>query len=164
MVQKIWLVVAAFAIGACARSAAIPLSADTVQITTSAAPICGPTGAQTVALRRAAIETLNRGFDTFIIAGGGYQNNVRVVGHTPVQAHTYGTATAVGHGNMVTAQGQSSTYYSGGAPIVGGSHDQGLVVRMFKEGDPAGANAVSARGTLGPKWKEAVQENSTGTC
>ena len=161
---RIFILLAAVTLSACTKSTAIPLSADTVQITTSAAPVCGVTGAQAVALRRAAIETINRGFDRFIIVGGGYQNNVRVMGYTPVQTHTYGTATATGYGNMVTAHGQSTTYYSGGGPIVGGSHDQGFVVRMFKDGDPAGANAVSARSTLGPKWKEAVEEKATGTC
>mgnify|MGYP003694576267 CR=1 FL=1 len=31
---------------------------------------------------------------------------------------------------------------------------RGLIVKMFKEGDPKGANAISARATLGPKWQE----------
>jgi hypothetical protein len=65
---------------------------------------------------------------------------------------------------MATAQGQSTTYYTGGQPIVGGSHDQGLIVKMIKEGDPAGANALSAREQLGPKWQEAAQESASTTC
>jgi hypothetical protein len=28
---------------------------------------------------------------------------------------------------------------------------------MFKDGEPAGSNALSARGRLGPKWREVVQ-------
>lgn len=150
----------AVAVAGCARSAAIPLSNDTVQITTSAAPVCGVTGAQTVALRRAAIETINRGFDKFMIHGGQYQNNVRVVGSTPVVASTTGMATA--HGNV--AFGRATTTYSGGQPIIAGTHDQGLIVQMFKDADPAGANAISARQQLGPKWKEMVAENAATTC
>jgi hypothetical protein len=37
-------------------------------------------------------------------------------------------------------------------------------VKMFKDGDPKGANAVSARTTLGPKWQEADQESPARTC
>jgi len=40
---------------------------------------------------------------------------------------------------------------------IAGSHDQGLIVKMFKDGDPKGANAISARATLGPKWQESNQ-------
>jgi hypothetical protein len=155
---------AALLIAGCARSSTVPLSADTIQITSSAAPACGRTGAQSVASRRAAIETLNRGFDKFAIVGGEYQNNVGVVGHTPVYANTYGTAQATARGNMVYASGQSTTTYSGGRPIIAGSHDQGVTVKMFKADDPAGANAVDARGQLGPKWKDALGEGQTGIC
>jgi len=67
------------------------LSADTFQLVTSAAPVCGRTGAQNVAARRAAIETINRGVDKFLMLGAAAENNVRVVGHMPVQPHTIGT-------------------------------------------------------------------------
>jgi hypothetical protein len=150
--------------GGCTNSSAVPLAADTVQITTSAAPVCGAAGAQSVALRRAAIETINRGYDKFIVVGGGYQNNVGVIGHTPVVAQTAGAATAYGGPGYATAYGNSTTTYSGGQPIIAGSHDQGLVIKLFKNGDPAGANAVSARGTLGPDWKQATTEGTRGTC
>lgn len=163
MRQSVVVMVSVLMIG-CARSATLPVAADTVIITTNAAPICGSAGAQSVALRRAAIETINRGFDRFVILGGQYQNNVGVVGYTPVQAHTVGSATAVGYGNVVSAHGQSTTYYSGGAPIVAGSHDQGLAVKMFREGDPASANAISARQQLGPEWQKVVKENAITTC
>jgi len=161
---KALAVAVAVALCGCARSATMQLSADTIQLVTSAAPVCGRTGAQNVAARRAAIETINRGFDKFMIVGGAAENNVRVVGHTPVQTHTVGTATATGYGNVVTASGYSTTTYSGGQPIVAGSHDQGLIVKMFKDGDPKGANAISARGTLGPQWQESIKESAATTC
>ena len=154
----------AVALGGCAQSATMPLSADTMRITTSAAPVCGSTGAQNAAFRRAAVETINRGYDKFVILGGEAQNNVGVVGYTPVQANTTGSATATGYGNMAVAHGQSTTTYSGGQPIIAGSHDQGLIVKMFKDGDPAGQNALSAREQLGPKWQDAVRESGSTTC
>ena len=49
----------------CAKSSTMSLSNDTFRLTTSAAPICGSTGAQNVAARRAAIETINHGYDRF---------------------------------------------------------------------------------------------------
>jgi hypothetical protein len=154
--KRLLSVVVALALGACANSATMPLSADTFQLLTSAAPVCGPAGAQRVASRRAAIETINRGFDKFVILDAAAANNVRVVGHTPVHAHTTGSI----YGNTMMA----TTTYSGGHPIVAGSHDQGLIVKMFKNDDPRGANAISARGTLGPKWQEAIKENAATTC
>ena len=104
----------AIALCGCACSATMRLSADAFQLVTSAAPVCGRTGAQNVASRRAAIETINRGYDKFLIVGAAAENNVRVVGHTPVQAHTIGTATATGNKNTVTASASSTTTYTGG--------------------------------------------------
>lgn len=148
----------ALSVAGCARSSTIPLAQDTVQVTAQAAPACGLAGAQTVAVKQAAVETIRRGYDKFIIQGGEYRDTVRVVGHTPVVAHTDGTGTISGHGGFANIQTSSTTTFSGGQPIVGGSHNQGLVVKMFRDGDPAGANAVSARTTLGPKWDEEVKK------
>lgn len=153
----------ACALAGCARSSTIPLAQDTVQITASAAPVCGLAGAQSVAAKQAAVETIRRGYDKFVIAGAQYQNDVRVVGHTPVVANTSGYGTVSGNAGFANINTNSTTTFSGGQPIVGGSHNQGLVVKMFKDGDPAGANAVPARETLGPDWREKVS-NTTLTC
>lgn len=130
------LFLALAALTGCARSSAVQLSADTVQITASAAPICGGAGAADVASKAAAAETLRRGFDRYVIMGSQAQNNVR------------------------------ETYYwnqAGGGSMPSGSHDHGLLVKMFMDGDPGGANAISAREVLGPRWREIVQ-NPSMTC
>jgi hypothetical protein len=147
----------------CAGSSAIPLAQDTVQISSRAAPVCGAEGAQKVAFRQASVETIRRGYDRFLIIGGQYRNDVGVVGYTPVMAQTTGYATATGYGNTATAYGSATTTYSGGQPIIAGSHRQGLVVKMFRDNDPAGKNALSARAELGPKWAELVK-SETITC
>jgi hypothetical protein len=108
--------------------------ANTFQVTTTAAPICGAEGAQQIALKRAAIETIRRGYDKFVIVGG--QGGPSVVGHTPV--YVYGSAAY------------------GGAPMV--AHGQGL--KVFRDGDPAAENALSARQTLGPDWQEAAKKGT----
>jgi hypothetical protein len=140
----ILVMVFATSLGACARSATIPLAQDTFQITTTAAPICGSAGAQKVAFRQAAVETIRRGYDRFIIVGG--QAGATVVGTTPIVVQSLGAGGAIAYG---------------GAPMV--SHGQGLVVKMFKENEPGVANALSARQTLGPKWQELAAKDAL-TC
>ncbi len=147
----------------CAGATTMPLSNDTVQITSRAAPVCGAGGAQKVAVRQASVETIRRGYDRFIITDAAASSDVGVVGYAPVIAHTTGYATATGYGNTATAYGNATTTYSGGQPIIAGSHRQGLIVKMFRDGDPAGKNALSARGELGPKWAELVKSESV-TC
>ena len=154
----------AIGLSACARSAILPLSADTIQITTSAAPVCGATSAQNVALRRAAIETISRGFDKFVILAADAKNNVGIVGYTPVIGTTTGSATINSYGNIATFQGSATTTYSGGYPIVAGTHDQALVVKMFRDDDPLGSNAISARSTLGPNWEMTIKQSTRTTC
>ena len=63
----------AFTLGAGARSSVLPIGNDLIQITTSAAPICGPAGAQDAAVKRAAFETIARGYDSFIIVDAAAQ-------------------------------------------------------------------------------------------
>ena len=72
--RKALAIAAAIVLCGCARSATMQLSAGTFQLVTSAAPVCGRTGAQNVAARRAAIETVNRGYDKFLIVGGAAEN------------------------------------------------------------------------------------------
>lgn len=159
------LAVAVLAMAGCTSSSVLDIDSDTIQVTTSAAPVCGQIGAQQVAAKRAAIETLKRGYDKYIILGGAYQNDVQVVGTTPYVANTYGSGTVYGgYGNTATYSGHSTTYVSGGSPIIAGSHDQALTVKMFRKGDPAGGKAIDARQILGPKWQKAMAEGANGTC
>src|SRR5262245_17420480 len=95
----------------CARSSVMDLDSNTIQISTSAAPACGSQGAQEVAVKRAAIETLIRGYDRYVILGGAHQNNVGVVGYTPLTANTYGSGTVNAYGNNAYLSGRSTTYY-----------------------------------------------------
>ena len=151
------------ALAGCAKSSAIPLSNDTIQLTTGAAPVCGQVGAQAVAGKQAAIETIRRGYDRFAISGGQYTNDVQVIGYTPVQANTVTTGSVHAYGNSAYGSARSNTMVTGGEPIIGGTHNQGLIVKMFKADDPAGSNAVDARASLGPDWAKYV-ESGVNTC
>ena len=83
----------------------------------------------------------------------------------PTQATTYGsgTVTANPYSNTASYQGTATTTYGGGGPVFFGSHDQSMVIKMFRDGDPSGQNAISERGTLGDKWQESVASNAK-TC
>ncbi|HWJ73531.1 MAG TPA: hypothetical protein VNX29_10235 [Kaistia sp.] len=155
---------AVLAVASCASTSVVPLSADTIQVTAQADPDCGPRGAQQAALKRAAVETLRRGFDNFVILGIQQANNTRVVGYTPVQSQTTSDAVGTDWGNSSYVTGRSTTTYSGGQAIVGGSFDQNLTVQMFRQGDPGFDRALSARATLGPNWQKAVASKDDDFC
>lgn len=151
-------------ISGCVHTSVVPLAADTIEVTTSAAPACGATGAQNVAFHRAAVETLRAGYDRFIILGGNTQNSVGIIGYSPTVTNTYGSATAYGGPGYANVYGQSTSVTSGGSPIIAGSHDESIVVKMFHEGDPASENAVSARAYLGPNWQMVISASNPNTC
>jgi hypothetical protein len=162
--KKAVFVTFCLALAGCASSSVMDLASDTIQVSTSAAPVCGQSGAQAVASKRAAIETLKRGYASYIILDGEYQNNVRVVGTTPVIANTHTTGQINSYGNQATYNGQSSTYFSGGQPIIGGRHQQAITIRMFKLGDPGSERAIDAKRTLGPEWQKELEASGSGTC
>jgi hypothetical protein len=130
----------------------MPFSADTFQITASAAPVCGEVGAQRVAMVDAAIATIQNGYDGFVIQGAQAQDNVGVIGYTPLTATTYSNGYS------------SNTTVYGGQPIIAGSHDQAIVVHMFRAGDPNSAESISARNFLGPDWEQRVAKGFPHTC
>ena len=70
--KALWLVCLA-ALSGCAQVNTMQLAKDRVQITASAAPICGIVGPQNLAAQQAAIETLRRGYDSYIIEGADHQ-------------------------------------------------------------------------------------------
>lgn len=114
-------------VGGCAETSTIPLAQDTVQITARAERFCGAAGAEKLALKQAAVETIRRGYDRFIVINA-----------------------------------QASESYAGvmasGQPRI--ALNQGLVIKMFKDGNPQGANALPARDTLGPDWQEQIKKDS----
>lgn len=157
-------ILAMLSLASCASTSVMPLSADTIQVTAEADPDCGPSGAQQAALKRAAVETLRRGFDSFVVLGVQQANNTRVVGYTPVQAQTTTNAMGTNAGNTSFVTGQSTTTYSGGQAIMGGSYDQILTLQMFRDGDQGADRAIAARATLGPNWQKAVAAKDDNFC
>jgi hypothetical protein len=164
LIKPIALVFGSLILFGCASSSVLDVANDTIQVSTSAAPVCGKAGAQAVAAKRAAIETIKRGYDSYMVVDANSQDNVRVVGTTPITANTYTNGTINAYGNTATYNGQSNTYFSGGQPIIGGHHDEALMVRMFRQGDAGSDRAVDARLVLGPDWQNQIQKSTLGTC
>lgn len=143
MKLKLLPVLLAAVLTGCASSDVTPLSRNAVQIDVSAAPVCGKSGARRLAYKKAAVETINRGYDKFIIADASSYSQSRVIGTTPLYV--------------------SGNYIYGGQPIRGGSHNAGLIVQMYRNGQAGSGNALDARQQLGPNWQTIVNER-TVTC
>jgi hypothetical protein len=143
----------ALSLAGCVKTSTIPLARNVIQVTASAPPACGMSSARDVSIRLAAIETLKNGFDSFVILDAQSADSVRTVGRTPVTSNTYGSAYLSGN----TAYGSSTTTYSGGYPIMGGSRDVSLVVHMFRPEDKGYNQAISARQFLGENWAEEME-------
>lgn len=125
---------AAVALSACASVSAIPLSANSFQVMSNGNSGCTPEQAQKVAFRHAAVETIRRGHDRFIITGSDGRSQMS-------SASVWGGSASYGHNEIQT-----------------------LTVKTFKADDPAAADAISARETLGPKWEEAIKEDGPVSC
>jgi len=149
------LLLSALALAACTSSNTVRTSMNTAIVQTSAAPVCGGTGAAKVAQQQAAIETIKAGFDRYIIVDAASANNVQVV-QGPGTFHTTGVA----HGGFYSG----TTTYQPGMPIIYGRHEQAFAVRMFRNGEPGSGQAIPARDVLGPKWQEKVKAGAVNSC
>lgn len=151
-------------LSACAHPSVMDLDATTIQVSANTGLICGAEGAQRVTTKLAAIETIKHGFDSYVILGSQAGTTQQYAGMTPLVANSNGTGTATIFGNTGTFQGQSTTTYTGGTPIIVNRHQQALQVKMFRTGDPQAANALIARRMLGPDWSKLVAKGSVATC
>lgn len=102
----------------------------------------------------AAVETLRRGYDRFVITGANSENNVNVIQGRPTGAFTTGTFNTYGN----STYGNLQTTYTGGGPIITGSRDASLMVLMLRSGDPGYGNGVDAKQVLGTEWKKITSE------
>ncbi|MFT4167179.1 MAG: hypothetical protein QM650_18225 [Microlunatus sp.] len=153
--KSLALVAPALALAACTSSSAVRTSANTAIVQTSAAPICGGTGAAKVAQLQAAIETIKAGYDRYIIVDARSANNVQMV-------QTPGSYKTTGYINDGYYSG--TTTYQPGVPIIYGRHEQAFAIQMFHDGEPGAQRAIPARQTLGPKWREMVKSGKVNTC
>lgn len=141
-------------VAGCAETSVTPISRNEVIISTSAAPACGRTGAARVASQMAAVETLRRGFERYVVLGAQSQNNVRAITTGPTSATTTGTFNTFGN----TTTGNSTTTFGGSQTIFTGSNDADLRVLMLNRGERGFQQGIDARQTLGPDWQKLVAD------
>ena len=147
------------ALASCQNSTSVPLANGVAQINATAPPICGRGGAQRQAVKQAAIHTLRNGYDRFVVAESDHyfdktiiEGSTRVVTENAVIAASNGSAGA-------SAAGSKTTIVKS-PPIVSGMHEQTLVIKMFRTGDPGYNTGVSARQVLGSDWQNLIKRDN----
>jgi hypothetical protein len=138
----------------CASTSITPLSKNRVLVSTSAAPICGTTGATSVANQFAAIITIRQGYERFIITDMGVQDNVSVSRSGPTYSTTTGNFNRFGN----TVYGSTHTTYGGQMTQISGSNDAQMQVVMLNPGDLGFEEGINAKATLGADWEKKVQD------
>ena len=82
---------AATALSACASTSVQDMSKSTFQVQTSAAPVCGKSGAAKIASKVAAIEVIKRGGDRFVLASSEAGSSLSgFVGYTAISRNNRG--------------------------------------------------------------------------
>ena len=132
----------------CARTSTTSVGEDTIEITVHVATICDARDAERLAQRHAAVETVRRGFDDYMVIGS--VGGDHVAGDTPATART-------------TLYGSSGrTLFSEYAPLL--AHHRMLTIRMFRAGEGDSAATVSARAVLGDGWEAIAAKGAPNTC
>ena len=136
------LVLLSFGLAGCATTDIQPLTKTSFKVDTSAAPICGKSGARKVANQIAAIEVIKRGGDRYIIVADQTGSRLQGVSYN----YSYNSGYGYGYG---------SPQYS---------NEQAFIVQMLRRGQRGSHNSLSARRTLGPDWKAIVEKGPPKTC
>ena len=140
------LLIPAVLIG-CARTSTVHVGEDTIEVTVHVGTICDARDAARLAQRHAAVETIRRGFDDYIVIGS--VGGDHVAGEAPETART-------------TLFGGGGTLFSEDAPLL--AHHRVLTVRMFQAGEGDSTATVSARAVLGDEWEAVVARGPSNTC
>ena len=150
-------------LASCVSVSTVPMANDLVQVTASVDLECGAASGEKIALRQAAVETIQRGYDRFYVVDSQARDDVRVVGVTPTQSTTTSNVRGrSGYGRSTWTE-TSATVTTGGTPIYGGNLNRTLTVKMLRAGDAEAANALDARQVLGPDWQKKLTEKKS-TC
>ena len=132
----------------CARTSTAPVGTDTIEITVHVGTICDGRDAERLARRHAAVETIRRGFDDYVVIGSAGGDHMAE--EEPATART-------------TLSGVSGrTLFSEDAPLL--AHHRVLTVRMFQAGEGDSAATVSARAALGDEWEALAAKGAPTTC
>ncbi|MGA8170380.1 MAG: hypothetical protein WB816_06055 [Methylocystis sp.] len=130
----------------CAKTAFMPFDGDIGHLAV-AGETCGFNKAQTTALRRAAaIETINRGYDRFMLFKGQGPDAPPVL-----------IAGAYTNNCADPGSAESLRLYGRMSSIAADSCGQSVTIKMFRDADPLATYAVSSRQTLGSDWRSVTE-------
>ena len=132
----------------CARTSTAPAGEDTIEITVHVGTICDGGDAERLARRHAAVETIRRGFDDYIVIGS--VGGDHLAEEEPATART------------TLSGGSASALFSEDAPLL--AHHRMLTVRMLHAGEGDSAATVSARAVLGDEWEAVVARGPATIC
>ena len=132
----------------CARTSTAPVGEDTIEVTVHVGTICDGSDAERLARRHAAVETIRRGFDDYIVIGS--VGGDHAAEEAPATART------------TLSEGSGRTLFSEDAPLL--AHHRMLTVRMFRAGEGDSAATVSARAVLGDDWEAVAAKGAPHTC
>ena len=132
----------------CARTSAVPVDADTIEIAVRVATICDGRDADRLARRQAAVETIRRGFEDYIVVDSVGGDHLADAAPATARTNLYGNRTG--------------TLFSEDAPLL--AHHRVLTVRMFHAGQGDSTATVSARAVLGDDWEAVVAKGAPTTC
>ena len=138
------------ALAGCASTGVMPLAADTVQVTVEAIGSCSSTQTQQLALKHAAVATLQRGFERFEVTQASDTSKLSAF-QQPTVATTQGTR----QGSRTTVTGGTKWWESPRTV---------LQVKMYRAGERGADRAVEARNVLGHDWAKMVHEGAPNTC
>ncbi len=146
--RRVLLLLLPALLGGCARISTTSVDENTIEITVHVATVCSERDAERLAQRHAAVETVRRGFDDYLVVGS--VGGDHVAGDAPATART-------------TLYGSSGrTLFSEDAPLL--AHHRMLTIRMFRAGEGDSAAAVSARAVLGDEWEATAAKGAPSTC
>lgn len=145
---RVLLLLLPVVLAGCARTSTAPAGADTIEITVYVGTICDAGDAERLARRHAAVETIRRGFDDYVVIGS--------VGGDHVAEEESATA------RTTLSGGSGRTLFSEDAPLL--AHHRVLTVRMFQAGEGDSAATVSARAVLGDEWEAVVASGPATIC
>ena len=132
----------------CARTSTVPVGEETVEITVHVGTICDGRDAERLARRHAAVETIRRGFDDYVVIGS--VGGDHTAGEEPATART------------ILSGSSGRTLFSEDAPLL--AHHRVLTVRMLQAGEGDSAATVSARAVLGDEWEAVAAKGAPNTC
>lgn len=113
---------------------------NTFRVSTPNAQSCGLGRSREIALQTAAVQVLRQGGDRFIVVDETSETNL----------------------SGVTINRDFDEVFTGVGVQM--RTDQGMLVRILKQGDAGFTNGMSARTVLGSDWQTAVAEGASTSC